>query len=191
MYYYYWYQLIKKINHIDLLLKTTLWYPIWISNYSTWFFLPTTEFQVHLFLRFESEVWHGTTRLHSTEEGAPGPRTEVSRSSYQLRLHWHHCCNNNRWTLEIHLILYLITVLNFSAACFIFALIPLMQNKTHSQSFPKLSVLTDRKSKCPINFNVLLVHVTGKCHIHNPEIFCVIAAFLSFRRNLKNAVIAN
>lgn len=136
MYYYYRYQLIKKINHIDLLFKTKLWYLIWISNYSTWFFLPTTEFQVHLFFGFESKVWHGTTRLHSTEEGAPGPRTEISRSSYQLRLHWHHCYNNNRF----HLILYLITVLNFSAACFIFALLALMQNKKNirrvSQNYP-------------------------------------------------------
>lgn len=106
----------KIIQHLDL------WYLIRISDFSTWFFLPTTEFQVHLFLRFESEVWHGTAGLHPTEEGAPGPRTEVSRSSYHLCLYRHHCYNNNRLTLEIHLILYSITVLDFSAVCFFIAL---------------------------------------------------------------------
>lgn len=111
-----YYYIKKIIQHLDLR------YLIWISDFSTWFFLPTTEFQVHLFLRFESEVWHGTAGLHPTEEGAPGPRTEVSRSSYHLRLYRHHCYNNNRLTFEIHLILYSITVLHFSAVCFFIAL---------------------------------------------------------------------
>lgn len=125
-----YYYIKKIIQHLDLR------YLIWIFDFSTWFFLPTTEFQVHLFLRFESEVWHGTAGLHPTEEGAPGSRTEVSRSSYHLRLYRHHCYNNNRLTLEIHLILYSITVLDFSAVCFFIALqwfLSLMQKIDHSK----------------------------------------------------------
>lgn len=138
-----YYYIKKIIQHLDLR------YLIWISDFSTWFFLPTTEFQVHLFLRFESEVWHGTAGLHPTEEGAPGPRTEVSRSSYHLCLYRHHCYNNNRLTFEIHLILYSIPVLDFSAVCFIMIFIFNAENR----SFQKMLFLLRSRSfarKIPI-----------------------------------------
>lgn len=141
-----YYYIKKIIQHLDLR------YLIWISDFSTWFFLPTTEFQVHLFLRFESEVWHGTAGLHPTEEGAPGSRTEVSRSSYHLRLNRHHCYNNNRLTFEIHLFVFNYCT-GFFCSMLLYCFIMIFIFNAETRSFQKMLFLLRSRSfarKIPI-----------------------------------------
>lgn len=55
--------------------------------------------------------------------------------------------------------------------------------------FPKTISPTsksDSKSKCPIEHDILSICVPSKIDFHNPEMFGLYAAFLSFSRNLNN-----